>query len=90
MSYATPPKGDTLARSHARTHHAPRARHTHLGSLVAWRGGPVPEKSVADIEDFQAKINTNPTAENFPLVARTPPAPIRGRDLTATIATANH
>jgi hypothetical protein len=28
----------------------------------------VPEKSVADIEDFQAKINVNPTAENFPLV----------------------
>ncbi|ELR14028.1 emp24/gp25L/p24 family protein [Acanthamoeba castellanii str. Neff] len=28
----------------------------------------VPEKSVADIEDFQAKINTNPTAENFPLL----------------------
>lgn len=31
MSYATPPKGDTLART---THHAPRTIDTHLGSLI--------------------------------------------------------
>ncbi len=79
-----------VTRSHTprTTHHA---RHTHLGSLVACRGAPVPEKSVADIEDFQAKINTNPTAENFPLVARTPPAHMWPRlDRHHRHHTANH
>lgn len=80
MSYATPPKGATHD-----THTPTRA--PHLSSLIVCRGAPVPEKSVADIEDFQAKININPTAENFPLVARTPPAHSYGRDLTTTIAT---